>query len=807
MGNGKPAIVIANVLHSSKLIYDRSIRRFFLLAGFSYIVFQSGIAIQAEEIFDRTRIPIADARPNAITEIDPSKARMPKSAQLSAPASAPNVVVIILDDLGFGGPSAFGGPIRMPALDRLAKGGLRYTRFHTCALCAPTRVALKQGRNHHVVNMGSIPEIATGFPGNTSRVPNDTAPLAEILRLNGYNTAAFEKWHATLGRETTTSGSQDRWPTRQGFEKFYGFIGAEENNFEPSLHDGVTNIDVPETDGYHVIDDMTREAIEWMHQQHSMTPDKPFFIYYASPGVHAPHHVTAEWIEKYKGEFDQGWDATRRATLAKQIEMGIVPPETQLATPADSIVRWENLTNDQKKMYARQAEAFAAFAEYSDFHAGRLIDAIDELGELDNTVVIYITGDNGTSSEGNQTGNWNWGHMLNGVPETTEEQLRYFDAWGGPDTYPHMSVGWAIAFDAPFAHTKQVAGDFGGTRNGTVIHWPAGIKSGNEIRTQFSHVIDVAPTILEAAMIPEPEYVNGIKQYPLQGNSLIYSFNDANAAEQHSQQYFEIVGNRGMYADGWMARTTVKYPWETKKRHEVTDDDGWELFNTLEDFSMANDLAEKHPKRLQELKEKFIREAIANGVFPLDDRLLERLLPEVAGRPTLMGDRKSITLYPGTIAVNENALINVKNRSSRISANINVVDPPNTNGVIMAQGGRFGGWTLFMEEGHAGYAYNNLGEITVVKSKSPLRAGQQTIVLDFNYEGDGPGQAATISLQVENQSPAVAKLESTVASRFSIDEGADVGRDRGSPVLKRRLGKVPQSPFTGRLKNVTIDLR
>lgn len=786
LGNGLTAIAVAG-----------------LLTG---LMIPTAQAFQDGKSVDRTRLPFSDARLAPTKEIDPNKAQMPTITDVQAPTDAPNVVIVLLDDLGFGGPASFGGPIRMPALDRLAQNGLRYTRFHTCALCAPSRVALKQGRNHHIVNMGSIPEIATGFPGNTCRVPNDTAPLAEILRLNGYNTAAFGKWHATLGRETTASGSQDRWPTRQGFEKFYGFIGAEENNYEPSLHDGVTTVEVPETEGYHLIDDMTREAIEWMHQQHSMTPDKPFFVYYASPGVHAPHHVTGDWVKKYEGEFDKGWDATRQETLARQIQMGIVPANTQLAKPADSIVDWESLTDDQKKVYARQAEAFAGFAEYSDFHVGRLVDAIEEMGELDNTLFVYITGDNGTSAEGNQTGNWNWGHMLNGVPETTEEQLQYLDQWGGPETYPHMSVGWAVAFDAPFAHTKQVAGDFGGTRNGTVIHWPAGIKSKNEIRSQFSHVIDVAPTILAAAGIPEPEYVSGIKQYPMQGSSLIYSFDDANAPEQHTKQYFEIIGNRGMYSDGWMARTTIKYPWELEKLREVTDDDGWELFNTIEDFSMANNVADQHPERLAELRKLFDREAIANGVYPLDDRLLERLLPEVAGRPTLMGDRQSITLYPGTVGVNENALINLKNRSSKITAKFSVDDPANTNGVIMAQGGRFGGWVLFVEDGHAGYAYNNLGEITIVKFESPLKAGEQSLVVDFNYQGKGAGQGATVSLKAQDQKPATAKLESTIASSFSIDEGADVGRDRGSPVLTRQINGARQSPFTGHLKTVTIDL-
>ena len=755
---------------------------------------------------DRKSLPFPDIRLPASKEIDPSKAKMPVTQELAAPEKAPNVVVVLLDDLGFGGPASFGGPLEMPTFDRLAKNGLRYNRFHTVALCAPTRSALRSGRNHHVCNMGSIPEIATGFPGNTSRLPNDTASLAEILRLNGYNTAAFGKWHSTLGRETTVSGPQDRWPTRQGFEKFYGFIGAEDNMYEPTLHDGVTNIDFPDHDGYHLADDMTRESIEWVRQQNSMTPDKPFFIYYSAPGVHAPHQAPDEWCDKYKGKFDQGWDAVREQTLARQIKMGIVPEGTKLAKTADSIPAWDSLSDDQKKVFARQAEVFAGYADYTDYQVGRLIDAIDELGRLDNTLVIYISGDNGTSSEGNFTGNWNWGNMLNGREEPIDDQLAHLDDWGGRETYPHMSVGWAIAFDAPFAFTKQVAGDFGGTRNGTVIHWPAGIKSKGEIRSQFSHVIDVAPTVLEATGIPAPEYVNGIKQFPIQGTSLTYSFEDADAPEQHVVQYFEIIGNRAIYVDGWLARTTIKLPWEQKKMNTVQDDSGWQLYDTHADFSLANDLADKYPERLERMKKKFLEEAEANGVFPLDDRLLERLLPEVAGRPTLMGDRKSLTLYPGAININENALINVKNRSSKVTVEVDVVDADHNEGVLMAQGGRFGGWAVFVEDGHAGYVYNNLGNRTVLKSKSPLKKGSNTIVVDFKYDGGGMGKGGVASLNVNGQSPVTAKLDSTIPSQFSIDEGADVACDRGSPVLGQQLGPHRNSRYTGDLKHVTIDV-
>lgn len=785
------------------------LKQFFLSCSIILSIFcgRDVAAVDATPEMNRTHIPVADERMPGTEVIDPKKAPMIKPPTVTAPKGAPNVVIVLLDDLGFGGPATFGGPINMPVLDRLAQNGLRYNRFHTIGLCAPSRVALKQGRNHHVVNMGSIPEIATGFPGNTSRVPNDTAPLAEILRLNGYNTAAFGKWHATLGRETTASGSQDRWPTRQGFEKFYGFIGAEENNFEPSLHDGVTNIEVQAGDNYHLADDMTREAIEWVRQQQSMTPDKPFFIYYAAPGVHAPHHVPSSWADKYKDAFNEGWDVLREQTLKRQIEIGAVPQNTKLAKTADSIPAWKSLSKDQQKIFCRQAEIFAAFAEYTDYQVGRLIDAIDELNRLDNTIVVYITGDNGTSSEGNQTGHWNWGHMLNGQSETVTEQMDRLEEWGSATTYPHMAVGWAIAFDTPFAFTKQVAGDFGGTRNGTVIHWPAGIKARNEWRQQFSHVIDIAPTILDASNIPEPEYVNGIKQFPMQGTSLTSTFERSDAPELHSVQYFEIVGNRGIYQDGWMARVTVKLPWETESRHAVTDNDGWELFNTMEDFSLSQDIAKDHPERLAAMKKLFVEEAIANNVFPLDDRLLERLLPEVAGRPTLMGDRKSITLYPGTIGINENALINMKNRSFTVTATIHMDDPNKDEGVLMAQGGRFGGWSLFIENGHAGYCYNDLGELHVVKSSEPLKKGPHTITVDFAYDGKGMGKGATVSLGVPNQPISNLRLKKTIASRFSIDEGADVGLDRGSPVLTRNVGRDSQSRYTGNLQRILIEVQ
>lgn len=754
---------------------------------------------------NRSQLPIATPRPKTITEVDPNKAVMPPLFEVKAPENAPNVVVIILDDLGFGGPDSFGGPIQMPALAKLADEGLSYNRFHTVALCAPTRTALRTGRNHHVANMGAIPEIATGFPGNTSVTPNYTASVAEILRLNGYNTAAFGKWHSTVGRDTTVSGPQDQWPTRQGFEKFYGFIGAEDNMFAPTLYDGVSQVEiVAEQPGYHLIDDMTTQTVNWMKQQHAMTPDKPFFVYYASPGVHAPHQIPDDWLDKYKGQFDEGWDAVRQATLERQIEMGVVPEGTTLAQTADSIQAWDSLTDDQRKIYARQAEVFAAFAEYTDYHAGRVVDALDEMGVADNTIVMYISGDNGTSSEGNQTGNWNWNNMLNGLEETSDEQLAHLDEWGTYTTYTHMSVGWAVAFDSPFAFTKQVAGDFGGTRNGMVVRWPAGIKAQGEVRSQFSHVIDIAPTILELANIPEPTHVWGVEQVPMQGTSMAYTFADANAPEQHTAQYFEIIGNRAMYKDGWFARTTIKLPWEKQAMNSIESDDGWQLYNIDEDFSLANDLAAENPEKLAELKQEFMNQAIANHVLPLDTRLLERLLPEVAGRPTLMGDRTSVTLYPGAVNLVEDALVTLKNTSFEVDADVQLAEGITAEGVIFAQGGRFGGWSLYLEDGKPTYTYNNVGEITTIQGNDALGAGDARLSVRFDYDGGGVGKGGDLVLLVDGKAVASTHLESSVPARFSIDEGADVGMDGASNVAQKAIGSLPNSAFNGVIHSVTL---
>ena len=498
---------------------------------------------------DRTRLPIAEPTLKPITELDVRNTKPPARFEVTAPKGAHNVVIILIDDLGFGATSTFGGPIPTPTLDRLAKRGLRYNNFHTTALCSPTRVALKCGRNHHTANAGSIMETATAYPGNTGAIPNSVAPLAEMLRLNGYSTGAFGKWHETAAWETSVSGPFDRWPTHQGFDKFYGFIGGETDQWSPLIFDGVVRINPPLKEGYHFTEDMTDQAINWIKAQQSLTPDKPFFTYFATGATHAPHHVPQEWIEKFHGQFDAGWDEVRQASYERQKRAGTIPANTQLPPRPEDIKAWNALSDDERKLFARQAETFAGFVGHTDHHVGRLIDAIEEIGEMDNTLVFYIAGDNGSSAEGGMVGMFNEMTYFNGVQEKVEDLVPLIDKWGSPETFPHMAAGWAVAFDSPFAWTKQVASDFGGTRNGLVVHWPQGIKNGGGMRKQFSHVIDVAPTVLEAASLPEPEVVNGTPQTPIEGTSMLYSFNDADAAERQLSRTSRDGMERTHYRD------------------------------------------------------------------------------------------------------------------------------------------------------------------------------------------------------------------------------------------------------------------
>jgi arylsulfatase A-like enzyme len=753
---------------------------------------------------DRTVLPIPEPNYPHSAVLDARDAKPPPRFEIRAPAGAPNVLIVLIDDIGFGMPSAFGGPVRMPAADRLASQGLRYNQFHTTALCSPTRTALLSGRNHHMNNMGGITEIATAFPGNTGQRPDNVAPLAEMLRLNGYSTAFFGKNHETAAWEVSPSGPTSRWPTRSGFDKFYGFIGGETDQWAPSLYEGLTRVEAPHYPGYNFMTDMTDQAIAWMKFQKALTPDKPFFIYFAPGAVHAPHHVPKDWIEKNKGRFDGGWDKMREETLARQIALGVVPKGTKLAAKPAAIKDWDKLTADEQKLFARQMEVYAAFGEYCDHEIGRLFDSIGEVGQLDNTLIFYILGDNGTSAEGGMLGMFNEFTYFNGVAETVEEMLKHYDAWGDPSTFPHMAAGWAVAGDTPFMWTKQIPSNYGGTRNGMIVSWPRRIKAANEIRSQWHHVIDVAPTVLEAANLPEPKSVNGTIQEPIEGVSMVYTFDNPQAPSTHKTQYFEIMGNRGIYHDGWFAGTIHRAPWEQLPRRKLQVDI-WELYDTRTDFSLANDLAGSNPAKLKELQGLFMKEAIKYRVLPIDDRTLERLNPASAGRPDLMGDRTSLTLSAGMVGMGENVFINIKNRSFSITADTEI--PQNgANGVILVQGGRFGGWSLYLNDGKPTFCYNFLGlQQFKVSAPQALAAGKATVRMNFDYDGGGIGKGGTASLLVNGEKVASGRIEHTQAMAFSADETAGVGVDDATPVSADY--KERDNAFTGKILKVTVDVK
>jgi len=774
--------------------------------GFVLVAFFSGQAPAAEGTApDRSVLPIPEPNYPHSQVLDARDATPPPRFQVKAPEGAPNVLIVLLDDMGFGMSSAFGGPIQMPTVEQLANQGLRYNQFHTTALCSPTRTALLSGRNHHMNNMGSVTETATSFPGNTGQRPNNVAPLAEMLRLNGYSTGFFGKNHETAAWEASPSGPTDRWPTRSGFDKFYGFIGGETNQWAPMLYDGLTQIEAPKDPNYHFMTDMTNQAIAWMRFEKALTPNKPFFLYFAPGATHAPHHVPKDWIAKYKGKFDQGWDKLREETLARQIKLGVVPADTKLAPKPEAIKDWDKLSADEKKLFARQMEIYAAFGEYADTEIGRLVQAIAETGQLDNTLVFYIVGDNGTSAEGGMNGMFNESTYFNGVHETVQDILKHYDELGGPKTYAHMAAGWAVAGDTPFMWTKQVASNFGGTRNGMVVHWPKGIQAKGEVRSQFHHVIDIAPTVLEAAKLPEPKSVNGTAQEPIEGVSMAYSFADTKAESRHKTQYFEIFGNRGIYADGWFAGTVHRAPWEPKPRGKLTED-RWELYDIRKDFSLAQDLSAQNPQKLKEMQDLFIKEAVKNQVLPIDDRVLERVNGKLVGRPDLMAGRTSLSLYSGMKGMSENVFINIKNTSHSISAELEM-PKSGGKGVILAQGGRFGGWSLYIDKaGKPTYTYNFLGlQRFTVASPKALPPGKANLRFEFAYDGGGLGKGGVGKLFVNDKPVAQGRIEHTQAMIFSADETADVGEDDATPVSEDY--KERDNRFTGAIQKVTVELQ
>lgn len=750
---------------------------------------------------DRTVLPIHAPVTQPITILEARDAVPPPRFEVTAPKDAPNVVIVLIDDIGFGHSSAFGGPIRMPTLERLASAGLRYNRFHTTALCSPTRTALLTGHNHHANNAGAIMELATAFPGNTGIRPRTITPLAEILRQNGYSTAAFGKYHETPPWEVSVSGPYDRWPTGSGFDKFYGFIGGETNQWAPAIYDGTVRVEHAIRPDYHFTVDMTDQAINWVNAQQALTPDKPFYMYYATGATHAPHHAPAEWIAKYKGEFSSGWDALREETFARQKKLGVIPADAELTPRPAEIPAWQDMNADQKRLFERQMETFAGFAEHTDHEVGRLVAQLEAIGELDNTLFFYIVGDNGSSAEGGPEGTYNEMMALNGIVGKADQMMDHLEDWGGPTTFPHFAIGWAWAGNTPFQWTKQVASHFGGTRNGMVLHWPKGVKAKGEVRSQFHHVIDVAPTVLEAARLPQPRMVDGVEQRPMDGISMLYSTNDAKAPDRRTTQYFEMFGNRGIYHEGWVACTRHSIPWLIVPLPSVADD-VWELYDVRKDFSQAHDLAAQDPAKLAELQALFLEEAERNHVLPIDDRRSERFDPSIAGRPDLLGGRKTLTVYPGMTGMLENAFINVKGVRHTIQAEVELADA-STGGVILAQAGYFGGWVLYMKDGVVHHEYNFFGlERTNVAAPSALAAGKHTIEYEFIPDEAKPGTGGKSILSIDGQKVAEGHIPKTQPYAFSADEGADVGLDGETNVSTDYPALA--NAFTGKIARVTV---
>jgi arylsulfatase len=762
------------------------------------------------EDLPRAVLPIPDPAQEAPTTLDAKDpaATFPPIEELRPPAGAPNVLIVLIDDAGFGASSAFGGPCNTPTAERLAQSGLRFNRFHTTALCSPTRQALLTGRNHHTVGMGGITELATSAPGYNSIRPKSCAPLAETLKLNGYSTAQFGKCHEVPVWQTSPMGPFEGWPSGGGgFEYFYGFIGGEANQYFPGLYEGTTPVE-PERkpeEGYHLTEDIADRAISWMRQQKALMPDKPFFVYFAPGATHAPHQVPDEWSDKYHGAFDEGWDKLREQTFARQQELGVIPDDAALTDRPDEIPAWDDMPYELKPVLARQMEVYAGFMEHTDHQVGRVIDALEDLGVLEDTLVYYIVGDNGASAEGTINGTFNEYFSLNGAAdmETVEMMAGNIDAFGGPHAYNHYAVGWAHAMDTPYQWTKQVASHWGGTRNGTIVHWPSGFEAKGEVRSQFHHVIDIAPTVLEVAGIPEPTFVHGIEQKPIEGVSMAYSFGDAAAAERRTTQYFEMFCNRGIYHEGWTAVTRHSTPWVMGPALPPFQDDVWELYDTNVDWTQAKDLAAEMPEKLAELQELFLEEARKYNVLPLDDRRVERFAAATAGRPTLIKGNSQL-LFAGMGRLSENAMVSVKNTSHAVTADI-AVPEGGASGVLIAQGGAFGGWSLYLHEGRPKYCYNFFGvQRFAVEADSSVPPGDHQIRVEFAYDGGGLAKGGAVTLYVDGQSVGEGRVEHTQPLVFSADETADVGNETGSTVSDDY--DAESSRFTGTINWVQIDL-
>ncbi|QIK64784.1 arylsulfatase [Leucobacter viscericola] len=720
-----------------------------------------------------------------------------------ATPGAPNIVVVLLDDVGFGQSSTFGGLIPTPNLDKIASEGLRYNRFHTTAVCGPSRAALLTGRNHHDAGNGFLMEWATGFPSYTTMIPQTTATVAEVLKGNGYSTWWFGKNHNTPDWETSVAGPFDRWPTGLGFEYFYGFNAGETHQYYPVLFENTSPVepDKGPEEGYHLMTDMTDRAITRMRYSKSVAPNKPFFMYFAPGAMHAPHHVAKPWRDKFKGAFDMGWEKYREQVFENQKQMGIVPEDSGISPRPDWVPEWETLSEQQKKVYCALFENYAGYFAFTDHEVGRLLEAIKELPDADNTLVIYIVGDNGASSEGGPDGTLDEIKNLVGITPTMEEILADLDKLGGPETEPHYPIGWAWAGNTPFQWVKQVASHLGGSRNPMVVSWPARITPDPVPRDPFLHLVDIAPTLFEAAGVQMPDTVNGIEQLPLAGRSFLSSFTDS-TYEGRSEQYFEIMSNRSIYEDGWKANAQHTLPWRQDLAPGNWEQDRWELYNLDQDFAEADDLAQKHPEKLEELKAKFDAAAEKYHVYPLDDRGVGRLMEPKPAPPGSDAAITKFTFYEGATRLPEAAAPSMKNRCWTLTARLAATTVP-SSGVVMAIGGVAGGMSLFLTDGIPSFVYNYYGDFTTIKGTNPIPLDQPvTLGVSFDYDGGGIGKGATITLNVDGTLVGSERAEKTVFARFGIDTFG-IGEDTGQPVT---MEYRPPFKFSGRIDRVDIDL-
>jgi len=738
------------------------------------------------------------------TFVDSDPAQFPQPVQ--APKGAPNVVLILLDDAGFGQFSTFGGGVPSPTMDRLAAEGLRYNRFHTTALCSPTRAALITGRNHHSVSFAGITEMATGYDGYTTVLPRSAGTVGEVLRQNGYMTAWIGKNHNTPTWETSAAGPFDRWANGLGFDYFYGFNAGDTNHWNPVLYENRNLVPASTDPDYHLTPDIADHAIAWVRKVRAISPDRPFFLYVAPGATHSPHQAPKDWIEKFKGKFDMGWDKYREDTIARQKQLGIVPVSAKLTVRSQGLPAWDSLNGDQKRVYARMMEVFAAYGAHVDHHMGRIVEAVKQLPGAENTIVIYIAGDNGSSAEGGIEGSVNENLFFNGFPEKWQDNLKVIDELGGPKHFNHFPSAWAHAMDTPFQWTKQVASHFGGTRNPMIVSWPAKIKDRGGLREQFIHTIDIVPTLYEAIGITPPMVLNGVEQKPIEGISFAYTFDDAKAKGRRTTQYFELAVNRGIYHNGWMASATSFAPWQPNRTGFDPDKQKWELYDIDRDFSQADDLAAANPQKLRELQDLWWVEAAKYKVLPLDWRGVERLNAELMGRPDLAGNRKTFTYYPGQVGLSNDAAPRILNKSWTLTADIEVPEA-GAEGMVVTHGGLVGGYGLYVHNGKPAFVYNYLGlERPTVSGKDPLPKGKVKLVVDFQYEGkEGErGKPATVSLSANGTKIAETRFEHTIPLQISLGEGLDIGMDVGSAV---DFTYKPPFAFTGRIEKVTIELK